>query len=86
MGHLIRDSDAMTITIGCPDTIDGREGRQVLDDVASVVGAEVTLLSRLPGGLNGGAIRVQSSTTGPTRTPVRSFARSVEPRSRPPPC
>jgi len=30
----------------------------VLDDVASVVGAEVTLLSRL-GGLNGGAMRVQ---------------------------
>ena len=59
MGHLLRDSDAMTITIGCPDKIDGREGRQVLDDVASVVGAEVTLLSRLPGGLNGGAMRVQ---------------------------
>jgi hypothetical protein len=32
---------------------------EVLDDVASVVGAEVTLLSRLPGGLNGGAMRVQ---------------------------
>src|SRR5580692_9808799 len=32
---------------------------EVLDDVASVVGAEVTLLSRLPGGVNGGAIRVQ---------------------------
>ena len=31
---------------------------EVLDDVASVVGAEVTLLSRL-GGLNGGAMRVQ---------------------------
>jgi hypothetical protein len=31
----------------------------VLDDVASVVGAEVTLLSRLPGGVNGGAMRVQ---------------------------
>ena len=59
MGHLLRDSDAMTITIGCPDTIDGREGRQVLDDVASVVGAEVTLLSRLPGGVNAGAMRVQ---------------------------
>ena len=49
----------MTITNGCSDTIDGRAGRQVLDDVASVVGAEVTLLSRLPGGLNGGAVRVQ---------------------------
>lgn len=32
---------------------------EVLDDVASVVGAEVTLLSRLPGGVNGGAVRVQ---------------------------
>jgi aminoglycoside phosphotransferase (APT) family kinase protein len=32
---------------------------EVLDDVASVVGAEVTLLSRLPGGLNGGGMRVQ---------------------------
>ena len=44
---------------------------EVLDDVASVVGSEVTLLSRLPagahelfgaaapGGVNGGAMRVQ---------------------------
>ena len=32
---------------------------EVLDDVASVVGAEVTPLSRLPGGVNGGAMRVQ---------------------------
>ena len=32
---------------------------EVLDDVASVVGAEVTLVSRLPGGLNAGAMRVQ---------------------------
>ena len=32
---------------------------EVLADVASVVGAEVTLLSRLPGGFNGGAMRVQ---------------------------
>jgi hypothetical protein len=32
---------------------------EVLDDVASVVGAEVTPLSRLPGGVNGGALRVQ---------------------------
>jgi Phosphotransferase enzyme family len=31
----------------------------VLDDVASVVGAEVTLLSRLSGGVNAGAISVQ---------------------------
>src|SRR4051794_3095723 len=32
---------------------------EVLDDVARVVGAEVTLLSRLPGGVNGGTMRVQ---------------------------
>ena len=32
---------------------------EVLDDVASVVGAEVTLLSRLPGGFHVGAMRVQ---------------------------
>jgi aminoglycoside phosphotransferase (APT) family kinase protein len=32
---------------------------EVLDDVASAVGAEVTLLSRLPGGVNRGAMRVQ---------------------------
>jgi aminoglycoside phosphotransferase (APT) family kinase protein len=32
---------------------------EILDDVASVVGAEVTLLNRLPGGVNGGAMRVQ---------------------------
>jgi aminoglycoside phosphotransferase (APT) family kinase protein len=32
---------------------------EVLDDVARVVGAEVTLLGRLPGGVNGGAMRVQ---------------------------
>jgi hypothetical protein len=32
---------------------------EVLDDVASVVGAEVTLLSRLPGGVMAGAMRVQ---------------------------
>ena len=32
---------------------------EVLADVASVVGAEVTVLSRLPGGVNAGAMRVQ---------------------------
>jgi aminoglycoside phosphotransferase len=32
---------------------------EVLDDVASAVGSEVTLLSRLAGGANGGAVRVQ---------------------------
>lgn len=31
---------------------------EVLEDVASVVGAEVTFLSRLPGGVNAGALRV----------------------------
>jgi aminoglycoside phosphotransferase (APT) family kinase protein len=33
--------------------------REVLDDVVSVVGAEVALLRRLPGGVNAGAMRVQ---------------------------
>ncbi|SFO81545.1 Predicted kinase, aminoglycoside phosphotransferase (APT) family [Amycolatopsis rubida] len=32
---------------------------EVLDDVARVVGAEVTRLDRLPGGVNAGAMRVQ---------------------------
>ncbi|WP_419998903.1 phosphotransferase [Streptomyces boninensis] len=32
---------------------------EVLDDVAGVVGADVTLLGRLPQGVNGGATRVQ---------------------------
>ncbi|MGC4191416.1 MAG: hypothetical protein QM589_09670 [Thermomicrobiales bacterium] len=32
---------------------------EVLNDVASVVGAEVTLLNRLPGGFDVGAMRVQ---------------------------
>ena len=32
---------------------------EVVDDVARVVGAEVTLLGRLPGGVNGGALRVR---------------------------
>lgn len=30
MAHLLRDSDAMTITIGCPELLDGKEGRRVL--------------------------------------------------------
>ncbi|MET9018389.1 aminoglycoside phosphotransferase family protein [Actinopolymorpha sp. NPDC004070] len=38
---------------------------EVLDDVARVVGAEVTLLSRLPGGLDVGAIRVQLAGRAP---------------------
>jgi len=41
------------------DTHPGQLPAEVLDDVASVVGAEVTLLSRLSGGVNGGAMRVQ---------------------------
>jgi hypothetical protein len=32
---------------------------EVLDDVAGVVGAEITLLGRLAGGVNGGTMRVQ---------------------------
>jgi hypothetical protein len=36
---------------------------EVLDDVASGVGAEVTLLSRLSGGVNAGAMRVQLAGT-----------------------
>lgn len=35
---------------------------EVLDDVARAVGAEVALLDRLPGGINGGATRVRLST------------------------
>lgn len=30
MAHLLRDTDAMTITIGSPELINGREGRRVL--------------------------------------------------------
>jgi hypothetical protein len=30
MAHLLRDSDAMTITVGAPAEIDGKEGRRVL--------------------------------------------------------
>lgn len=37
---------------------------EVLDDVVSVVGEEVTRLSRLPGGVNGGAMRVQLTGGG----------------------
>lgn len=42
----------------------------ILDDVARVVGAEITLLSRLPGGLNGGAMRVQ--LTGGTNAVLKA--------------
>jgi hypothetical protein len=37
---------------------------EVVDDVATVVGAEITLLSRLPGGVNAGAMRVQLAGRG----------------------
>jgi aminoglycoside phosphotransferase (APT) family kinase protein len=37
---------------------------EVLADVASVVGAEVTLLGRLPGGVNAGAMRVRLAGRG----------------------
>ena len=36
---------------------------EILDDVARVVGAEVTLLGRLTGGVNAGAVRVQLGGT-----------------------
>ena len=42
-----------------PGTHPGELPAGVLDDVARVVGAEVTLLDRLAGGVNGGAVRVQ---------------------------
>lgn len=37
---------------------------EVLDDVAGVVGAELTVLSRLPGGLDVGAIRIELAGRG----------------------
>jgi hypothetical protein len=59
---------------------------EVLDDVASVVGAEVTLLSRLPKGVNAGAMRVQlpegqmqCSKQSPGHTPT-TWTRRYEPR------
>jgi aminoglycoside phosphotransferase len=45
----------------CPEEVPA----EVLDDVASVVGAGVTLLSRLTGGVNGGATRVQVAGRAP---------------------
>jgi hypothetical protein len=56
---------------------------EVLADVASVVGAEVTLLSRLPGGVNAGAMRpvvrkgkcsAQSRSPGTPQPPGRDVA------------
>jgi aminoglycoside phosphotransferase len=41
------------------ETRPGEVPAEVLDDVASALGAEVTLLGRLTGGINGGATRVQ---------------------------
>lgn len=49
---------------------------EVLADVASVVGAEVTLLSRLSGGVNEGAMRVQLAGRA-------NAVLKVEPRARP---
>jgi Phosphotransferase enzyme family len=49
---------------------------EVLDDVARVVGAEVTLLSRLPGGVNAGAMRVQLAGRA-------TAVLKAEPRARP---
>src|SRR4051812_18409377 len=49
---------------------------EVLDDVASVVGAEVTLLSRLAGGVKSGSIRVQLAGRS-------SAVLKAEPRTRP---
>ena len=49
---------------------------EVLDDVASVVGAEVTLLSRLLGGVNAGAMRVQVAGTA-------NAVLKAEPRAHP---
>ena len=49
---------------------------EVLDDVARVVGAEVTLVGRLPGGVNAGAVRVQLA--GGARAVLKA-----EPRSHP---
>lgn len=43
----------------------GELSAEVLRDVAGVVGAEVTLLDRLPGGVNGGAVRVQLAGGSP---------------------
>ena len=37
---------------------------EVLDDVGSAMGAEVTVLGRLPGGVNGGAVRVEAGGKG----------------------
>lgn len=47
---------------------------EVLDDVASAVGAEVTLLSRLTGGVNGGATRVQ--LTGGAQAVLKAVPRA----------
>jgi hypothetical protein len=65
---------------------------EVLDDVASVVGAEVTVLRRLPGGVNGGAMRVQLAGRAdavlkavPGHTPA-TWTRRCEPREWPGTC
>lgn len=66
---------------------------EVLDDVASVVGTEATLVDRLPEGVNGGAVRVQLGGTemrcskqclGPN-TPT-TWTRRCAPRESPSTC
>ncbi|WP_423463731.1 phosphotransferase [Promicromonospora sp. MS192] len=47
---------------------------ELLDDVAAAVGAEVTLLGRLPGGVNGGAVRVQLA--GSTDAVLKAVSRA----------
>src|SRR5207248_3955088 len=50
---------------------------EVLNDVASVVGAEVTLLSRLPGGDSEGAMGVQLAGRANARSEERRVGRGV---------
>src|SRR5215471_2142604 len=53
---------------------------EVLDDVASVVGAEVTVLSRLPGGDHVGAMRVQLA--GRANAVLKAVPRAPRPPGR----
>jgi hypothetical protein len=67
-GHRGRAADPLTGRIREDSMNQGThpEGltAEVLDDVASAVGAEVTLLSRLPAGLHVGAMRVPVGRKG----------------------
>lgn len=49
---------------------------EVLDDVARAVGAEVTLLGRLPGGVNGGATRVRLAGRARARAVLKAVPRA----------